>query len=88
MLGAPDHVAMIDIITNAKFSTIRFGPGYDEEEVDKFLDQVVAQLRSGILPEICEARFSVTRMRPGYVQQDVDNLLREIDLYTGPRRSG
>ena len=79
---------MIDRITSAKFSTVRLGPGYDEEEVDKFLDQVVAQLRSGVLPDVREARFSLTRMRPGYVRQDVDDLLREIDLYAEPRRSG
>jgi DivIVA domain-containing protein len=78
---------MIDRITNAKFNTTRLQPGYDEKEVDNFLDQVVAQLRSGGLPEVRGARFSSTRMRPGYAQQDVDDLLDEIDLYTEPRRS-
>jgi DivIVA domain-containing protein len=87
MLDAPDQAAMIDRITNAKFSTTRLKPGYDEKEVDDFLDQVVAQLRAGALPEVPGARFSPTRMRPGYAQQAVDDLLREIDLYAEPRRS-
>jgi len=92
MLDAPDHAVMIDRITNAKFHTTRLKPGYDEEEeeeeeVDKFLDQLVAQLRAGGLPEARGARFSPTRRRPGYVQQDVDDLLDEIDLYAEPRRS-
>jgi DivIVA domain-containing protein len=87
MLDAPDHAVMIDRITNSKFNTTRLKPGYDEEEVDNFLDQVVAQLRAGGLPEVRGARFSATLMRPGYVQQDVDDLLREIDLYAEPRRS-
>lgn len=87
MLDAPDHAVMIDRITNAKFHTTRLKPGYDEEEVDKFLDQVVAQLRAGGLPEVRGSRFSPTRRRPGYVQQDVDDLLREFDLYAEPRRS-
>jgi DivIVA domain-containing protein len=87
MLDAPDHAAMIDRITNAKFDTTRLKPGYDEKEVDDFLDQVVAQLRGGGLPEARGARFSPTRMRPGYAQQDVDDLLDEIDLYAKSRRS-
>jgi DivIVA domain-containing protein len=87
MLDAPDHAAMIDRITNAKFNTTRLKPGYDEKEVDNFLDQVIAQLRAGGVPEVREARFSLTRMRPGYVQQDVDDLLDEIDLYAETLRS-
>jgi DivIVA domain-containing protein len=88
MLDAPDHAAMIDRVTNAKFKTIRLGPGYDEAEVDKFLDQVVAQLRAGGLPEVGGARFSPTRIRAGYDRQAVDDLLREIGLYVESRRSG
>jgi DivIVA domain-containing protein len=87
MLDAPGRAAMIDRITNAKFDTTGLKPGYDEKEVDDFLDQVVAQLRAGGLPEARGARFSPTRRRPGYAQQDVDDLLREIDLYAEPRRS-
>lgn len=64
MLDAPDHAAMIDRITNAKFGTTELKPGYDEKEVDDFLDQVMAQLRSGGLPEVGGAWFSVTRNAP------------------------
>ena len=34
-----------DDVANKRFSTVRFKEGYDEVEVDAFLDQVVAELR-------------------------------------------
>src|SRR5262245_47938806 len=43
-------------VQNKRFSTVRFKEGYDEEEVDAFLDEVEAELRrlltenSGLLP--------------------------------------
>ena len=32
-------------VQNKRFSTVRFKEGYDEEEVDAFLDEVEAELR-------------------------------------------
>jgi hypothetical protein len=54
---------------------------YDEEEVDVFLDKVIAVLSEGGQPaqaELRGAHFTTTRLRPGYVRQDVDGFLHEI----------
>jgi DivIVA domain-containing protein len=75
------YLDLIERIKNAQFRTTRWSPGYDEEEVDNFLDRVVATLRVSELPDQDELRnvqFATTRLRPGYVMQDVDGLLREI----------
>jgi DivIVA domain-containing protein len=75
------HVDLIERIKNAEFRTTRFSPGYDEKEVDNFLDRLVAILRESGLPDPEELRtvqFATTRLRPGYATQDVDGLLHEI----------
>jgi DivIVA domain-containing protein len=72
---------LIERIENSKFSTTRLSAGYDEEEVDTFLDQLIAVLSHGGQPdqgELRNAQFATTRLRPGYVVQDVDSLLQEI----------
>ena len=62
-------------IRNAQFRTTR-RDGYDEREVDDFLDNVVEALRAaGHGPP---SRFTTTRLRPGYNEQDVDALVGEI----------
>ena len=42
-------------VQNKRFSTVRFKEGYDEEEVDAFLDEVEAELRR-LLGENSELR--------------------------------
>lgn len=74
-------VDLIKRIKTATFGTTRLSTGYDEEEVDNFLDQLVAVLSEAGLPgqsELRNARFATTWLRPGYVRQDVDRLLQEI----------
>jgi DivIVA domain-containing protein len=76
---------LIERIKNATFATTRFSTGYDEEEVDTFLDRLVAILRESGLPDpegLRNVGFATTRLRPGYVMQDVDRLLREISQAT------
>lgn len=73
---------LIQRIKNARFSTTRFAPGYDEQEVDTLLDKLIAVLGEvGRLdPALVRgAQFSVTRIRPGYVIQDVDSFLDDIE---------
>ena len=68
-------------IDNVAFRTTRLSPGYDEEEVDAFLDKLATVLSEGGQPDQAElrnARFASTRLRPGYVMQDVDDFLHEI----------
>jgi DivIVA domain-containing protein len=72
---------LIERIKTVRFSTTRLSPGYDEEEVDVFLDKLVATLsQAGQLDrsELRDVRFSMTRMRPGYVMPDVDAFLEEV----------
>jgi len=71
---------LIERIKTVTFSTTRLS-GYDEEEVDVFLDKLIAALsRDGQLDrsELRDVRFSRTRMRPGYVLTDVDAFLEEV----------
>lgn len=84
--GGSGHDQMIERIETAQFRTTRMQPGYDEADVDRFLDDAVAALRRGELPDARGARFSTTRIRPGYNELDVDDLLDEIDRYCDARR--
>jgi DivIVA domain-containing protein len=77
----PRISGLIEQIKNAKFGTTRLSTGYDEEEVDLFLDKLIAILGESGRPdqaELCNAQFSATWLRPGYARRDVDSLLREI----------
>jgi DivIVA domain-containing protein len=76
---------LIERIGNATFGTTRFSAGYDEEEVDDFLDKVVAVLGQASRPdhaELSNVQFTTVRLRPGYARQDVDRLRREISQAT------
>jgi DivIVA domain-containing protein len=81
--SAPDActAGLIERIKNVKFSTTRFAPGYDEEEVDTLLDRLVAALsQDGQLArlELRDIRFSRTWLRPGYAMPDVNTFLDEV----------
>ncbi len=73
---------LVDRIGNSRFATTRWG-GYDEEEVDRFLDRVIHSLmlgERGTLEQLAgEARFATSRIRPGYVMTDVDSLLASVE---------
>ena len=80
---APDAktAGLIERIKTVTFSTTRLSSGYDEEEVDVFLDQLAAALgRDGQVdrPELRDVQFSTTWMRPGYVIADVDAFMEEV----------
>jgi DivIVA domain-containing protein len=82
--AAPSFRPMIDRIRSATFRTTRLRPGYDEDEVDAFLDYVLETLRRGQrLPrmQVRSVEFSTTRLRTGYEMEDVDKLLIEIERY-------
>jgi DivIVA domain-containing protein len=77
----PDGAALIDRIRTVRFSTTILQPGYDEREVDKFLDKLAADLGEfGRLDpaEVRDVTFSTTRLRPGYCEQEVDDFLDEV----------
>ncbi len=80
---AGGRAAMISRIQNARFGTTRRG-GYDERQVDEFLD-LLAGILGGERPldplMVRSASFEITRLRPGYTKADVDVLLDEIARY-------
>jgi DivIVA domain-containing protein len=71
--------AAIARIRGAKFRTTRWD-GYDADEVDDFLDEMIAQLGRGESVAPSAPGFTRTRLRPGYRTADVDALLREFGI--------
>ncbi len=72
---------MVEMVRTAMFRTTRLQPGYEEAEVDVFLDEIMATLAVGgrLDPALLRAAsFGTTRVRPGYAQQDVDDLLAKV----------
>ncbi|WP_425847084.1 DivIVA domain-containing protein [Agrococcus sp. TSP3-2-1] len=74
-----------DDVISARFATTRFGPGYDMDDVDDFLDRVATTLRAyaegdgdGIdvlAVDVSAQRFATTTLREGYAQLEVDDFL-------------
>jgi DivIVA domain-containing protein len=74
-----------DDVLNHKFSATKFREGYDQDEVDAFLDRVAVTLR-GIergestpgavtAQEVNGVKFKATKFREGYDQDEVDDFL-------------
>lgn len=79
-LSAAEADRLIGLVRNVRFVPTRLSEGYDEREVDAFLDRLIAELR-GRRPrsaDIRAARFATTRLRPGYAQPDVDGFLDHL----------
>ncbi|MEU6860150.1 DivIVA domain-containing protein [Glycomyces sp. NPDC046736] len=72
-------------INRVRFKTVRLAEGYDEEEVDAFLDEAVATLIAlpGSQPlkpaDVRDVQFTVTRLREGYDIDQVDAFLERIE---------
>jgi DivIVA domain-containing protein len=73
---------LVDRIRNCRFGTTHWD-GYDEKEVDDFLDRIMRGLiqgEHGTLRELAgEAQFRTVKLRPGYVMTDVDSLLALVE---------
>ncbi len=72
-------------VENMLFSTTRMRPGYDEKEVDTFLDAVrdtfAGERNPPLNPaDVRDKQFSTTRLRPGYDEEEVDAFLDEVEL--------
>jgi DivIVA domain-containing protein len=75
-------------VLNQKFAATKFREGYDQDEVDDFLDRVADTLkeREGVghatrpvtAHQIDGIRFSTTKWREGYDQQEVDAFLDRV----------
>ncbi|HST81623.1 MAG TPA: DivIVA domain-containing protein [Kineosporiaceae bacterium] len=83
-----------DDVRNARFTITKWREGYNQDDVDDFLDRVESQLRTGtqgsVEPLTAEAviaqRFGAAKFRPGYDQDEVDDFLDRI--VTELRRPG
>ena len=77
----------VDVL-NQKFAPTKFREGYDQDEVDDFLDRVaetlkeregVGQARKPVTAQQIEGiRFQSTKWREGYDQQEVDHFLDRV----------
>lgn len=70
-------------VERAAFRPGRLGMGYREEEVDAFLDRVVATLRGTAAEpltaeQVRKATFATVMFRQGYAVRDVDGFLEEV----------
>jgi DivIVA domain-containing protein len=71
---------LVGLVRNVQFGTTRLTVGYDEQEVDAFLDATITTLQEGRAraSEVKKAMFATTRIRPGYRQPDVDAFLDRL----------
>lgn len=88
---APDLVraaALISVeeVRDVRFKTVRLTEGYDEDEVDAFLDRVLLALVEPAdgpqrlsADEVRNSLFSTTRLREGYDMVEVDSFLDRIE---------
>jgi DivIVA domain-containing protein len=82
----------VDLLTardihNVQFKTVRLTPGYDEDEVDSFLDRVALALADPAegpqrmqAADIRNTLFTTTRLREGYDMDEVDSFLDRVEL--------
>jgi DivIVA domain-containing protein len=70
-------------VERVAFRPGRMGTGYNEDEVDAFLDRIVATLRGTTdfavtAKEVREAKFATVLLRAGYLIADVDSFLEGV----------
>lgn len=79
--ASDDHRITADEVVGTMFETTRLRDGYDQDTVDRFLDECVAALRGDgplTATDVREARFPATRFRDGYDMEEVDAVLERI----------
>jgi DivIVA domain-containing protein len=71
---------LVGLVRSVQFGTTRLSVGYDEQEVDAFLDEMIVALREdrARASDVKNVVFSITRLRPGYRQTDVDAFLERL----------
>lgn len=70
-------------VERVAFRSGRMGTGYNEDEIDAFLDRIVATLRGTTdypltAQDVRSAKFATVLVRPGYLIADVDAFLSGI----------
>ncbi len=86
--GTIGDVITADEVLEVRFRATKFDYGYDQDDVDDFLDRVVATLRSLDSGEptdhavgaddVRDVTFQPTRFREGYDLQQVDEVLDRV----------
>ncbi|WP_186329382.1 DivIVA domain-containing protein [Agrococcus jejuensis] len=84
----PGPLLMPDEIVEQMFSTTRFRAGYDQDQVDHWLDGVVATMRQHLAgsheagpiraDDVAAVQFTQTRFRDGYDMAEVDDFLDRV----------
>jgi DivIVA domain-containing protein len=71
---------LIGLVRNVQFGPTRLKAGYDERQVDEFLDATIDALRKNRAraSEVKNATFATARLRPGYRQPEVDAFLERL----------
>lgn len=74
------HQLTPEYVMNVTFEVTHFREGYDQIEVDDFLDRVIARMEKGqAISDLLDAvDFEPTRFREGYEQEEVDDLLAQL----------
>ena len=77
---ATDPESLVRAIGEVQFTPVRFREGYRMSEVDAFLEQVVAAVRSGEpIDELVQtALFTPVRLSEGYLMAEVDDFLDRV----------
>jgi DivIVA domain-containing protein len=81
---------LIGLVRNVQFGTTRLIVGYDEQEVDVFLDKMIVALRENRArpSDVKNVAFATTRIRPGYRQTEVDAFLERLASEIARLRTG
>jgi DivIVA domain-containing protein len=71
---------LIGKVRNVQFAATRLSEGYDERQVDAFLDELIVALRErrALASDIRAVRFGATRARAGYRPAEVDAFLDHL----------
>jgi DivIVA domain-containing protein len=79
-MANPDADRLIGMVRNVQFAATRLSEGYDERQVDGFLDDLIVALRGrrALASDVRAARFGTTRARVGYRQAEVDAFLDHL----------
>jgi len=85
-----------DDVKRVTFGATKFREGYDQDEVDDFLDRIERYLRQGpnqaptgrplTGADVINQRFTATKFREGYNQDDVDDFMDRIVAEINRRR--
>jgi DivIVA domain-containing protein len=85
---APPAEALVSVeeVRDIRFKTVRLTEGYDEDEVDAFLDRVLVALVEPVEgpqrlspDDVRNSLFATTRLREGYDMEDVDAFLDRVE---------